>query len=257
MFAVRNLSLVRGTRQLVNGLNFDIAPGQCWLVLGENGSGKSTLLATLAGWLKPETGDIRLDGKVLGDWPARERARKMAWLAQADENPFPLSVLAKTLTGREPHLGRWDWEGADDIALARTQLARLDLDGLEMRDLATLSGGERRRVALATTLTQDAELLLLDEPLSQLDLRHQQQALQVLREESARGKTLVMVGHDPNHARRFASHALLLFGDGRWLAGTVDEALTVEHLTALYHHPVRALTDADGVWFVPGRPACN
>ena len=134
MLAVHNLSLVRGTRRLVNGLNLDIALGQCWLVLGENGSGKSTLLATLAGWLKPETGDIRLDGKVLGDWLARERARKMAWLAQADENPFPLSVLAKTLTGREPHLGRWDWEGADDIALARAHRIRLELDGLDMRE---------------------------------------------------------------------------------------------------------------------------
>lgn len=252
MLAVHNLSLVRGTRRLVNGLNLDIALGQCWLVLGENGSGKSTLLATLAGWLKPETGDIRLDGKVLGDWPARERARKMAWLAQADENPFPLSVLAKTLTGREPHLGRWDWEGADDIALARTQLARLDLDGLEMRDLATLSGGERRRVALATTLTQDAELLLLDEPLSQLDLRHQQQALAILREEGAMGKTVVMVSHDPNHARDLASHALLLFGDGRWLAGPVADVLTAEHLFSLYHCPVRRIGDGQGGWFVAG-----
>lgn len=252
MLAVHNLSLVRGTRRLVNGLNLDIALGQCWLVLGENGSGKSTLLATLAGWLKPETGDIRLDGKVLGDWPARERARKMAWLAQADENPFPLSVLAKTLTGREPHLGRWDWEGADDIALAQAQLARLDLDGLEMRDLATLSGGERRRVALATTLTQDAELLLLDEPLSQLDLRHQQQALAILREEVAMGKTVVMVSHDPNHARDLASHALLLFGDGRWLAGPVADVLTAEHLSSLYHCPVRRIGDGQGGWFVAG-----
>lgn len=252
MLAVHNLSLVRGTRRLVNGLNLDIALGQCWLVLGENGSGKSTLLATLAGWLKPETGDIRLDGKVLGDWPARERARKMAWLAQADENPFPLSVLAKTLTGREPHLGRWDWEGADDIALTRTQLARLDLDGLEMRDLATLSGGERRRVALATTLTQDTELLLLDEPLSQLDLRHQQQALAILREEVAMGKTVVMVSHDPNHARDLASHALLLFGDGRWLAGPVADVLTAAHLSALYHCPVSRIGDGQGGWFVAG-----
>lgn len=252
MLAVHNLSLVRGTRRLVNGLNLDIALGQCWLVLGENGSGKSTLLSTLAGWLKPECGEIRLGGKVLRDWPARERARKMAWLAQADENPFPLSVLAKTLTGREPHLGRWDWEGADDIALARTQLARFDLDGLEMRDLATLSGGERRRVALATTLTQDAELLLLDEPLSQLDLRHQQQALAILREEVAMGKTVVMVSHDPNHARDLASHALLLFGDGRWLAGPVADVLTAEHLFSLYHCPVRRIGDGQGGWFVAG-----
>ena len=252
MLSINHLTLVRGERTLLENLNLDIAPGQSWLVLGENGSGKSTLLATLVGWLKPAHGHLALFGKPVAEWPARERARIMAWLPQGDETPFPVSVLEKVLTGREPHLSRWDWEDADDLALAHTQLARLDLAGFAHRDLTTLSGGERRRVALATTLTQDADLLLLDEPLSQLDLRHQQQALQVLREESARGKTLITVGHDPNHARAFASHVLLLFGDGRWLAGPVGEVLTVEHLSALYHHPVRALADADGVWFVPG-----
>jgi len=93
---------------------------------------------------------------------------------------------------------------------------------------------------------------LLDEPLSQLDLRHQQQALQVLREESERGKTLFVVSHDPNHARRFASHALLLFGEGRWLAGPIGDVLTAEYLSALYRHPVRSIEDEGGSWFVPG-----
>lgn len=256
MLTIRDLALVRGKRTLLTGLNLDIAPGQCWLVLGENGCGKSTLLATLAGWLKPASGSIALAGKPVAEWAARERAVKMAWLPQGDETPFSIAVLAKTLTGREPHLSRWDWESAADIALARAQLARLDLAGFETRDLVTLSGGERRRVALATTLTQDADLLLLDEPLSQLDLCHQQQALQVLREESSRGKTLLLVGHDPNHARGFASHALLLFGDGRWLAGPAGDVLTSEHLSALYRHPVRTIKDASGLWFVP-EPACG
>ena len=252
MLMIQDLTVARGDRTLLTKLNLAIAPGQSWLVLGENGSGKSTLLATLAGWLKPAHGHLALFGRPFADWPTRLRARSLAWLPQGDDNPFPVSVLTKTLTGREPHLSRWDWESADDVALARTQLARLDLSGLERRDLATLSGGERRRVALATVLTQDADLLLLDEPLSQLDLRHQQQALLVLNEECARGKTLITVGHDPNHARNFASHVLLLFGDGRWLAGPANEVLSCEHLSALYHHAVRAIPDRDGVWFVPG-----
>lgn len=252
MLMIHDLTVARGDRTLLSKLNLAIEPGQSWLVLGENGSGKSTLLATLAGWLKPVQGHLTLFGRPVADWPTRLRARAMAWLPQGDDNPFPVSVLTKTLTGREPHLSRWDWESATDLALAKSQLARLDLAGLERRDLATLSGGERRRVALATVLTQDADLLLLDEPLSQLDLRHQQQALQVLNEERARGKTLITVGHDPNHARQFASHALLLFGDGRWLAGPVNEILTSANLSALYHHAVRTIPDADAVWFVPG-----
>ncbi len=252
MLSIRNLALVRGDRLLTDSLELDIAPGESWLVLGENGSGKSTLLAALAGWLKPAAGEILLEGRAVGAWPARARARRMAWLPQGDETPFPVSVLEKTLTGRDPHLGRWEWESAADVELAKAQLARLDLAGLETRDLATLSGGERRRVGIATVLTQDAGLLLLDEPLSQLDLRHQQQALSVLREENRQGRTLLTVSHDPNHARQFASHVLLLFGDGRWLAGTRAEVLTTANLGALYHHPVRAIEDGCACWFVPG-----
>lgn len=251
MLKIRDLTLTRGGRCLIDQLNLHVEQGQRWLVLGENGSGKSTLTATLAGWHQPDSGAIELQGKKLADWPARERARQLAWLPQSDETPFPVSVLAKTLTGREPWLGRWDWESEEDIARAKAQLARLDLAGFEARDLATLSGGERRRVALATTLTQDAELLLLDEPLSQLDLRHQQQALAVLREEAARGKTLFVVGHDPNHAAAFASHALLLFGDGRWLAGPVDDILNAAHLSALYRFPVREIADGKRRIFLP------
>lgn len=256
MLTTKKLTIARGGRVLCRDLDLAISAGQSWLILGENGCGKSTLLATLAAWLAPESGTIHLQGKPLAGWPANQRARTLAWLPQGDENPFPLSVLEKTLTGRHPYLGRWEWESTTDLALAQAQLARLDLADLAQRDLATLSGGERRRVALATVLTQQAELLLLDEPLSQLDLRHQQQALAVLREENAAGRTLLVVGHDPNHAAQFASHVLLLFGDGRWLAGPVDAMLTCENLSALYHYPVRALSAGGATVFVP-EAACS
>lgn len=252
MITTRKLTIARGGRVLCRDLDLAVETGETWLILGENGCGKSTLLATLAAWLAPESGAIQLQGRPLSEWPGNARARQLAWLPQGDENPFPLSVLEKVLTGRHPYLGRWDWESSDDLALAQTQLARLDLAGLAQRDLATLSGGERRRVALATALTQSADLLLLDEPLSQLDLRHQQQALAVLREENAAGRTLLVVGHDPNHAAQFASHVLLMFGDGRWLAGPRGEVMTCENLSALYHYPVRALSDGGSTYFVPG-----
>ena len=164
--------------------------------------------------------------------------------------PVPADGAEKTLTGCHPRLGRWQWESAEDLALAQQQLQRLDLAGLAERDLVTLSGGERRRASLATALLQQAGLLLLDEPLSQLDLRHQQQALGVLREEQAQGRTIMLVGHDPNHARQFASHVLLLHGDGRWQAGPLAEVLTADALSGLYHCAIRA-TLVDGLpWFV-------
>lgn len=247
-----DLNLRQGTRLLCQDLNLSINRGEAWLILGKNGAGKSTLLETLCGWRKADAGAVTLHQKNLAEWPARERARTLAWLTQHDDYPFPLSVLEKVLTGCHPRLGRWAWESADDVVLAQQLLAELDLAGLEQRNLATLSGGERRRVALATVLMQQAQLLLLDEPLSQLDVHHQQQTLELLNRQRADGKSLLVVGHDPNHARAFASHALLLFGDGRWLAGPVDEIITSANLSDLYQHPVRRLSDDTGVWYVPG-----
>lgn len=252
MLQTRQLDIRVGERLLCRSLDLQVQAGESWLILGENGCGKSTLLATLAGWRQPAGGEILLQGQALAGWPARQRARTIAWMTQQDDCPFPLTVMEKTLTGCHPRLGRWQWESAEDLALAQQQLQRLDLAGLAERDLATLSGGERRRASLATALLQQAELLLLDEPLSQLDLRHQQQALGVLREEQAQGRTIMLVGHDPNHARQFASHVLLLHGDGRWQAGPTTGVLTADNLSALYHHPIRTLADTGGQpWFVP------
>lgn len=249
--SVRSLALQQGERLLCKDLQLNIQSGESWLILGENGCGKSTLLATLAAWLKHSSGSIELKNRQLSDWSPNGRAKEIAWLCQQDGCPFPMSVLEKVLSGRHPYLSCWDWESGADLLLAEEQLARLELSHLQHRDLATLSGGERRRVSLAAALAQQAPLLLLDEPLSQLDLRHQQQALNVLREETAAGRTLLMVSHDPNHAHRWASHTLLLFGDGRWLAGPVAEIMTSENLSALYRTQICSISVEGQQWFIP------
>lgn len=251
MLIAENLTLSRAQRVLCRNLNLTLQAGECWLVLGENGSGKSTLLATLAGWHPPLAGTVRLLGQPLSHWPARQRAQHLAWLQQQDDTAFPLTVLEKALTGRHPHLGPWAWETSDDLNAAQRQLARLDLAALAGQDWASLSGGERRRASLAAVLSQQAQILLLDEALSQLDLRHQQQALAVLAQEAAAGCTVLLVSHDPNHARQFASHVLLLFADGSWRAGTAASLLTTEHLGALYQHPLQHVDTPDGPCFFP------
>jgi iron complex transport system ATP-binding protein len=251
LLEVCQLSLHQQDRLLCKDLNLSIRYGDAWVILGQNGCGKSTLLSRLAGWHAPSTGHVLLNNKSLQQWPSRERAQHMAWMAQQDDCPFPTTVMEKLLTGCHARLKRWQWESQTDHAQANALLKRVDLDGFADRDLATLSGGERRRVALATTLMQDTPLLLLDEPLSQLDVRHQQQTLSLLAEERLMGKTMIMVSHDPNHAQAFASHVLLMFGDGRWLAGCIQDILTAEHLSALYQHPIRVIADGAQQWFVP------
>lgn len=246
---VKQLSLYQGTRRLCEQLNLQLQSGEFWLILGQNGCGKSTLLATLAGWQTAQSGIVDLAGQPLSHYRPRQRAKHLAWMPQHDQHPFPTTVLEQVLTGCHARLSRFAWENQTDHTQAHTWLAQLDLAGFSHRDLATLSGGEQRRVALATALMQQTPLLLLDEPLSQLDLHHQQQTLQLLQQHSQNGHTLMMVSHDPNHAR-YCSHALLLFGDGRWLAGRVDQVCTASHLSELYQTQILHIGTATHGWFV-------
>jgi len=161
-------------------------------------------------------------------------------------------VLETALAGRHPHLGRWQWESATDITIAETALARVGLAGLEQRALDTLSGGERRRLSLASLITQDPALLLLDEPTNHLDPHQQIHLLQLLAEQAHAGaRGLLMILHDANLASRFCDHCLLLFGAGESLAGPTGSVLTGDNLARLYGHPMAVLAGPHGAVFVP------
>ena len=242
-----------GSNTLWHELDLDVSPGECWGVLGGNGSGKTTLLHTLAGLHSPTRGNIRLDGFELSSLSRRDIAQRLGLLLQDSHDAFPTSVWENVLSGRHPHMGRWQGETAADLALASSALATMELSGLESRSVQSLSGGERRRLALATLLTQDPPLLLLDEPLNHLDLHHQQALLQLLRRLCSRSaKAVVMVLHDPNQALRYCDKVLLLQGNGSWQAGGCEELLTVENLSELYGCPITLLEQDSRRCFIPG-----
>lgn len=234
VLAADSLSVRAGERTLVRDLSLDFGPGELVAILGRNGSGKTLTLHTLSGLRLPDAGRVLLDGRPIAELTRRAIALRIGILPQDLEQGFPATVLESVLVGRHPHLPTWRWEGADDERIARATLTRVGLDGFASRSTATLSGGERRRAAIAALLAQDPQIFVLDEPTNHLDPHHQLAVLELFRELADAGRTVIATLHDPTLAARFADRALLLFGDGRWLAGTAREALTADALSELY-----------------------
>jgi len=244
----RGVTLRAGARVLVDALDLQVQAGSRWVVLGPNGAGKSTLLATLAGARRADGGSLLLDGRPLEQWDAQTLAARRALLPDGWLDPFAATVLDTILTARY-RLGEADQHGS---RVAGQWLERFDCGGLLRRDVRSLSRGERQRVAIATALSQEAPLLLLDEPIAHQDPRHQ--ALVI--DELARlaGHTLVASLHDLNAAVRLATHALLLDGRGRWVAGAAEQVLTAPRLSALFDAPIDRLQQAAGPGFFAVRP---
>lgn len=232
------LAVRGGPRELVKDLEVRFERGRFVAILGRNGSGKTLTLHTLAGLRSPAAGAVMLDGEPMAQMRRRAVARRMGLLMQDLEDGFAMTALEAVLIGRHPHLAAWHWESAEDECIAREALARMGLEQAAGRNVDTLSGGEQRRVAVATLLAQQPEVFLLDEPTNHLDPQHQLHVLGLFRALADAGSTVIATLHDPTLAARFADHVILLFGDGRWRAGAVAETLTAESLSELYLTPV-------------------
>lgn len=255
MLSCDGLSVAVPGRKLVAGLELALYGGNFLAVLGRNGSGKTLTLHSLAGLRPTSAGQVRLDGRELRSLSRRFIAQKLALLPQATDDAFPATVLETVLIGRHPHLGPFAWESDLDRRIARHALELVRLADFAERDIGTLSGGERRRVALAQVLAQQPKVYLLDEPTNHLDPQHQLDVLRLFRDRAGAGAAVVASLHDVNLAVRYASHCLLLHGDGRWELGPTSSLLDEGRLSDLYATKMEAIRWRNRDIFIASGPA--
>jgi iron complex transport system ATP-binding protein len=240
VLAARDLSFAyarrRGLEQRVlDHVSIEVERGSVVGLLGPNGSGKTTLLKVVSGVLSPQSGGVEIDGRPIGQLTRRELARRIAVVPQETHSTFDFSVIDMVLMGRYPHLGPFELEGAADQAIAREALAATGTAALEARPFATLSGGEKQRVVIASALAQASDMLLLDEPTAALDLGYQFEITALLRQLNAeRGTTMIVSTHDLNLAAALCERVVLL-KHGRVIAyGSTRDTLTSENIRLLF-----------------------
>lgn len=222
-------------KHILQGINFFASEGEFVGLLGPNGAGKSTLLRTLAGLNTPTAGAVTIEGDALPALPAQEVARRVAYVPQDTNVTFDFSVWEIVLMGRHPHINRFAMEGERDHVIAARALEDVGASRLAERTITSLSGGERQMVFIAKALAQEPRVLLLDEPISALDIRHQLHVLDLVRSYTQTGATAIAVLHDLNLAARFCDR-LYMVADGRVVSEGAPEVVYTE---AAFAHSYR------------------
>lgn len=246
MLDIEGISFKYNAARVLDDVSFHAGKGECIGIIGPNGSGKSTLLKTLSKILKPDAGRVVLGGRGLEEYSTRELARNMAVVPQDTGIDFDFTCLEVVLMGRSPHMRRFEIEGRKDTDIALEAMLLTSTGHLRDRPFAELSGGERQRVIIARALAQQPSVLLLDEPVSHLDINHQIEILDLVsRLKAERGLVVIVILHDLNLAARYCDRLLLLSESRILAAGPPDAVLTREYIGAAFHanvlvkkHPV-------------------
>ncbi len=244
MITADTITFAYGDTIVLDGVGVTARSGRVVGLIGPNGSGKTTLLRTLYAALQPRAGVVSLDDVAVASYTPRERARRLAVVAQEGSGDLPLTVTDLVLLGRSPHLSTFQRHSGDDYRIAAAALRRVGARHLADRVYAGLSGGEKQRVLIARALAQQADHLLLDEPTNHLDIRYQHEVLRLIRDL---GVCTVIVLHDLNLAARYCDELVLLDEGQVSAAGTPDDVLRPEVLEPVYEIGVQQVATDTGL----------
>lgn len=243
-----DISFSYGGFKALKHITFEAYPGDMLAIIGQNGSGKSTLLKCLNRILKIHAGNIRVGDMPLKDIPSQKLSRMIAYIPQTEETIHNISVFDTVLLGRKPYITNKPVQ--KDMEVVTRLLERLDLEAVAMRNINTLSGGQQQRVYIARALAQHPAILLLDEPIANLDINHQMKVMKLLQQLAAEGMTIIITIHDINMAARFCNKALML-KHGRVFASGLQSVYTPENIENLYDIQVDVLHHNNGICIIP------
>ena len=246
MVSIRNIEFSYHINPVLQDVSCNIEAGDFVALVGPNGSGKSTLIKCITGILKTQKGEILIDGKVSKSYSPNAMARKVAYVPQNICRQASVPVFDTVLMGRKPYIS---WKpSANDLEITAGILKLLDIDHLSMKITNELSGGQRQTVMIARALAQEPEILLLDEPTANLDIRHQMEVLEILKALTAKNITIVIAIHDINMALRYANNIMML-KDGKVFFYGAKEKITAANIENLYEIKVE-IVPINGVPYI-------
>jgi len=249
---VKNLSFSYPDLEVIRDISFDVEKGTFMAIAGPNGVGKSTLLNLLCGLLKPSKNTIKIEDKTIESYLTKELASKVSVVRQEFVPVFGFSVLQAVLMARTPYYNQIGFETEQDRKIVTNALEATDTAQFASRTLAHLSGGERQRVFIARALAQDTDILLLDEPTTYLDLKHQVGIYDLLKQaQMEQGKTIIAITHDINLAAQYADVTLLLASDKKYYTGDTKDVFSKEQIEKVFSVPMFSGNIGQGRFLLP------
>lgn len=235
MIRVEDLSLSYGQKQILNQLNLSVSKGSLSALLGPNGCGKTTLLKCIAGLLNPQVGNVILEDKRISDYSARQLAQKISFVRQHTNTDFEFKAYDMVMMGRNPYQHRLQNESEADRKMVERCMKQTNTWHLRDKMPHAMSGGELQRVMIARALAQDTPIMLLDEPTSNLDIAHQFEIMELLREiNQNQQKTILIVVHDLNLALRYCPYSIVIKEGKVAHQGNTHDVLSAPNIKSVF-----------------------